>query len=473
MEQTTLFNGMSELRTDPETEVKRSRITRKGALFSLGNVVRAEDLDWFFLTYNQSKLAPHRQFIQAIFNLCTDDPEHITDMETVCEAINKSRPSINKYLKKLKAIGVVEEGTVRLEGTRTRNCYSLVANKLMTDGKSDEVKEVLLDGNHTYHPAAVNYPFLAPFDDDNIKIQGDGLVVFQFFPALRIGTTGKNNQGAISQTIQIGRDLYELSIRAPEGQLIAGVLDLRYLIVVFSLILERIHLHGECGPEFGIRIEEICNFMGKDLSGGNKSAVQAAMQRWKSTEFKITGMPDRVRERYGSAIELDSYFNLFSSLVILSDMRGGRKVPIGFKITLDHATLQRIQKEGMTLVVHRELLQESTPNPTWHAIYYWCRRAVKYQRRAQIERPWSLAHLHREIDPDRRINVFRQSLEEFLQAQAVEGKDFSRYMGYCFRADTDERGKPAYWIWADESDYLVGTDAVSRIEAVKAKTLTR
>ena len=448
---------------------------RSGALFELGDCT-IEDLPTLF---RGLELYPKQcELLQGIFDLCAADEQGSTDMPSLCEHLNIARPTVLQRLGRLVELGMVSSEMRQVhEGLRRSNVYQVQRPIAVSQGTALPVP-VAADDSET--PPAVRGQSEFEFANKELvghrelhyhpdvhrrmKWKADRLVVFSFLAGLRLGTASPSRKVT---RIYMGERYFNLEVRAPSGSLIAGVTDLRVLIVVFSLIRESlIHAKGIVGAEEGylIKMEEICQAMGMDPLPGNKRSLYEQLHRWRSSEFIISD--DRGALRFADdAIEENKSFNVISELHVLKHVSPAGKTPELIHLALAPGIMKELRDRSRTLSIHQQILRDRKPSPLYHLFYYWCRRVVQH---AQEPKFFTVSHLQRELLPHMTVIRARSELLVLVSEHRMGGDPhYAKFPGYLARFHQERDGVS---IMADPADPLVGENSPYQLAAEEAGT---
>ena len=442
-----------------------------GALFELGNCTQG-DLSALFRVL---ELYPkQRELLQGLFDLCGAN-EGVTDMPSLCEHLNIARPTVLQRLSRLIELGLVSSEMKQIyQGARSVNVYQVqrppspppadvpaIAQETPVasmepeqQGQFDFVAQDLVGHRELhYHPEVHR----------RMKWKADRLIVLSFLSGLRVGKTGVEVNRKETR-IYMGDRYFNLEVRAPAGSFIPSVVDLRVLIVVFSLIRDSLsHAKSVVSAEEGylIKMSEICAAMGLDPLPGNKRHLYEQLHRWRSSEFLITG--DHGALSFASdAFEEHHSFNVIAELHVLKHVSAEGKTPELIHLTLPGGILKELRDRNRTLSIHQQILRERKPKPHYHLVYYWCRRVVQH---ADTPKVFALSHLHREIRPHLSLKRFRAEFLEVLRDHAVNAMEQSaKIPGYLLRYNR-ERDEVA--IMADPVDPIVGENSPHQLSEEK------
>lgn len=434
---------------------------RSGAVFELGDCTPA---DFPGLLQVLELYPKQRELLQGIFDLCTMDAESGTDMPTLCEHLNIARPTVLQRLAPLMELGLVCNQMRQVhERARSVNVYQLqrppaLPISLPPAGGAPASEVPSSQGHFEFSGqdlAAHRELHYHPDVHRRMKWKADRLIVLSFLAGLRVGKTGADLHRKETR-IYMGDRYFNLEVRAPAPLFIPGVLDLRVLIVVFSLIRNSLaHAKSAVTAEDGyvMKMSEICQAMGLEAIAGNKRHLFEQLHRWRSSEFLITadhGALDFANDTF----EENRSFNVIAELNVLKHVSAEGKVPELVHLTLPSGILKELRDQNRTLSMHQEIIRERKPKPYYHLVYFWCRRVVKH---AVTPRIYTLSHLHREIQPKMTLKRFRAVWLEVLrdhQVSALEGT--AKIPGYLIRYN---RQREEAAIVADPTDPIVGENS--------------
>lgn len=460
-------------------------LTRNGAIFSIG---RNDGVALpHFLSLVSADSYSH-QLIQALFDLCDDDPESLADMSLVMMRMSWSRSYVIKHCNELIKKQILTKSTIQLnDKKRSRTFYCLndvkeiavpekeggeqqalnlqdQGNRLDEDQRKKIIKSVenalTLDADQF-----LRYPGVSPLD---YVFKGELFIIFCLIPALRMSTSGKNTAGDFDVRVNMGKEWFDLRVRGQYGSLNAGVTDLRILIALFSLIDEKIRYNESVHNPFIVGLDDLCEALGYEKEGGNKRQIMAMLERWEGTGFKIINMTPVLLEKYDGELVVDKLFRVITSITSLStrDRKSKVKTPELLQINLDPFVFSRLQEFNRKIRVHSEILTERKPSPFAHAFYYWCRRVVQH---SATPKTFTLDHLHREISPQTSWARFKKNMNNLVSDRWDTDLKYSKYTGYCFRLING-----TLRIWADKNDPIIGEKSYRnyRLKAKQAKQIT-
>ena len=447
---------------------------RSGALFELGECVPS---DLPALLQALELYPKQRQLVLGIFDLCAADEARATDMPSLCEHLNIARPTVLQRLSRLLELGVVLSEMRQVhEGARSVNVYRVQRPTTLSplipalgSGEPDSPVEAGAQSQFEFlSKDLVGHRELHYHPDVHrrMKWKADRLIVLSFLSGLRVGKTGVEVNRKETR-IYMGDRYFNLEVRAPTGSFIPSVVDLRVLIIVFSLIRDSLqHAKTLVSSEEGyvIKMSEICAAMGLEPLPGNKRHLFEQLHRWRSSEFLIT-------EDHGAltfaedAIEENKSFNVIAELHVLKRVSREGKTPELIHLTLAPGILKELRDRSRTLSIHQQILRERKPKPHYHLIYYWCRRVVQH---ADEPKFFALAHLHREIRPHLSLKRFRAEFLEVLRDHQVLGDPLSaKIPGYLVRYMRD---RDHVAIMADPKDPIVGESSPYQLAAEEQRT---
>lgn len=440
-----------------------------GALFELGDCTQ-EDLPALFRVL---ELYPkQRELLQGLFDLCAAG-EGATDMPSLCEHLNIARPTVLQRLSRLVELGLVSSEMKQVyQGARSVNVYRVQRPPALPEAlpgqqenapaatESAQQSELDFVGQDLVGHRELHYH---PEVHRRMKWKADRLIVLSFLAGLRVGKTGVEVHRKETR-IYMGDRYFNLEVRAPTGSFIPSVVDLRVLIVVFSLIRDSLsHAKSVVSAEEGylIKMSEICAAMGLEPLPGNKRHLYEQLHRWRSSEFLITG--DHGALSFASdTFEEHHSFNVIAELHVLKHVSAEGKTPELIHLTLPSGILKELRDRNRTLSIHQQILRERKPKPNYHLVYYWCRRVVQH---ADTPKIFSLTHLHREIRPHLTLKRFRAEFLEVLRDHQVNAMEQSaKIPGYLLRYNR-ERDEVA--IMADPQDPIVGENSPHQLSEEK------
>src|SRR5882757_9902407 len=209
--------------------------SRSGALFSLGAVAPSDRSRYILPIQQRSALA----FFDALFDLAGGSSDSTVDMRTLLERLGLQRPTILSVVGQLISAGLVLKTDIAYyPGRRSVTLYVLVP--------PDEVpalSDTQIPANPTSSQLQLPMAELLvqkavqlrydPVLDRNMPWKGERLIVFNLTALLRSGRTGSETQLVRAQ-IRQGKRYCQAEARAAAGTMVAGVLDLRPLIVLLT-----------------------------------------------------------------------------------------------------------------------------------------------------------------------------------------------------------------------------------------------
>jgi len=212
---------------------------RRGALFSLGAVAPSDRSRYRLSIQQRSALA----FLDAFFDLASASPDSAVDMQSLQERLELQRPTILNVLGQLISAGLLLKTDIAYyPGRRSVTLYVLVPPDEVPS-QSDSASE--LPGKSAASQLELPMAELLvqqavqlrydPVLDRNMPWKGERLIVFNLTALLRSGRTGSETQVVRAQ-IRQGKRYCHAEARAAAGTMVAGVLDLRPLIVLLTLV---------------------------------------------------------------------------------------------------------------------------------------------------------------------------------------------------------------------------------------------
>jgi len=256
-----------------------------------------------------------------------------------------------------------------------------------------------------------------PVLDRNMPWKGERLIVFNLTALLRSGRTGSETQLVRAQ-IRQGKRYCQAEARAAAGTMVAGVLDLRPLIVLLTLVRQHLKaLDGRPAENvFTIGLRDVCEAMAIEPSSSNIRAVFAQLKRWWQTSFMIVDDIYGMFDWAPNAFEVGQGFSVISGLNYVSWVGREGATPEIIQVRLFPPIYEALLESDRALSVHKEILQDRKPHPLRHKLYYWCRRVVQHQHEP---REYLLDHVRAEIQPAKSLNAFRRELREALAEEFV------------------------------------------------------
>ena len=263
-----------------------------------------------------------------------------------------------------------------------------------------------------------------PVLDRNMPWKGERLIVFNLTALLRSGRTGAETQLVRAQ-IRQGKRYCQAEARAAAGTMVAGILDLRPLIILLTLVRQHLKaLDGRPAENlFTIGLRDICEAMAIDPSSSNIRAVFAQLKRWWQTTFMIVDDIYGIFDWAPNAFEVGQGFSVLSGLNYVSWVGREGATPEILQVRLYQPIYEALLESDRALSVHKEILQDRKPHPLRHKLYYWCRRVIQHQHEP---REYLLDHVRAEIQPAKSLNAFRRELREALAEEFVAAEQMYR-----------------------------------------------
>jgi hypothetical protein len=399
--------------------------SRQGALFSLG-AVAPSDRDRYSLPIQQrSALA----FLDAFFDLAGASQDSAVDMHSMQERLELQRPTILNVVGQLLSAGLLLKTDIAYyPGRRSVTLYVLVPpdeaprptgieiSKLAASQLELPMAELLVQ-------KAVQLRY-DPVLDRNMPWKGERLIVFNLTALLRSGRTGSETQLVRAQ-IRQGKRYCQAEARAAAGTMVAGVLDLRPLIVLLTLVRQHLKaLDGRPAENvFTIGLRDVCEAMAIEPSSSNIRAVFAQLKRWWQTSFMIVDDIYGMFDWAPNAFEVGQGFSVISGLNYVSWVGREGATPEIIQVRLFQPIYEALLESDRALSVHKEILQDRKPHPLRHKLYYWCRRVVQHRHEP---REYLLDHVRAEIQPAKSLNAFRRELREALAEEFVAAEQAYR-----------------------------------------------
>jgi hypothetical protein len=433
--------------------------TRQGALFSLGSV---QSSDRHRYSIPPDRRGEH-QLLDALFDLAETSPDHAVDMRSMEERLGIRRPSILKSVARLLATGVLQKCEIDYyPGRRGVTLYVLITADQLPAAETAPVlpaspppqMNLPMGGDLLRQAVQLRYDAML---DRNVPWKGERLIVFNLTALLRNGRTGETRQ-VIQAEVRQGKRYCLMEARAPEGTMIAGVLDLRPLVVLLTLVRQHLRsLDGRPAKNlFAISLRDICDAMAMKPSSSNCRAVFAQIFRWWRTTYlsidNIYGMFDWAPNVFDAGVG----FSVITSIEYISWIGQEGVTPEIIQIRLYEPIYEALLESDRALSVHREIVQDRQPHPLRHKLYYWSRRVVQHQHEPK---EFLLDHIRAEIDPLKKLPEFRREFREGLSPESQNGQSFrARIPGYLLGYQPN-RSRPKYdivLIAADPQDPVVG-----------------
>jgi hypothetical protein len=406
--------------------------SRRGALFSLGEVPPTDRGRYSSPLQQRSALA----FLDALFDLAGSSADSAVDMQSLQERLGLQRPTILNVVGQLITAGVLLKTEIAYyPGRRSVTLFVLVAPDEIPTSSDTSVQatpaanQLALPMAELLMQSAVQLRY-DPVLDRNMPWKGERLIVFNLTALLRSGRTGAETQLVRAQ-IRQGKRYCQAEARAAVGTMVAGVLDLRPLIVLLTLVRQHLKtLDGRPAENlFTIGLRDICEAMAIEPSSSNIRAVFAQLKRWWQTTFMIVDDIYGMFDWAPNAFEVGQGFSVISGLNYVSWVGREGATPDILQVRLFQPIYEALLESDRALSVHREILQDRKPHPLRHKLYYWCRRVIQHQHEP---REYLLDHVRAEIQPSKTLNAFRRELREALAEEfvAAERTYRARLPGY-------------------------------------------
>lgn len=408
--------------------------TRSGAIFSLGAVAPSDRSRYTLPIQQRSALA----FFDALFDLAGGSPDSAVDMRSLQERLGLQRPTILSIVAQMiSASFLLKTEIAYYPGRRSVTLYVLVPpDEVPTLGDTQNSAQAA--SNQLELPMAellekavqLRYD---PLLDRNMPWKGERLIVFNLTALLRSGRTGSETQLVRAQ-IRQGKRYCQAEARAAAGTMVAGVLDLRPLIVLLTLVRQHLNaLDGRSAENvFTIGLRDVCEAMAIEPSSSNIRAIFAQLKRWWQTTFMIVDDIYGMFDWAPNAFEVGQGFSVISGLNYVSWIGRDGATPEILQVRLYQPIYEALLESDRALSVHKEILQDRKPHPLRHKLYYWCRRVVQHQHEP---REYLLDHVRAEIQPAKSLNAFRRELREALAEEFVAAE-------HAYRARL-----PGYLLW--------------------------
>lgn len=434
--------------------------SRSGSLFSLGDVP-ADALPQFLRYIRRQPVHKKtqgrlRQILEAWFALCEESVDSLVDRDTLCEAVDITRPGLIHNLKKLEELEIVSRSERRPNERRRRVVfYQLVAPRFQAPADDDlpdlfdrqpmlvsDADSARLEERHALEeifrrPDSVT---CSPTNPEKTTFKGERLTVFTLAPALNVG-----RQGAVtSKTTRIWRGTrsFEVTVRALTGHRIPNVQDLRPLVVAWTLARDQLPLMGASAPAipvFVMSLKSICEHLGFATPTANHlRQTFNRIRRFRSSEWQLTDDRYNVLRNFrrGGMLERDKYMSFISDLEVVSTVGAHGKTPEVIAITFHPAFTPVITDMERSLTLHKEFIQ-GKGREFDQLVYQWCRTTVQHNHEPQ---EYALQRVHREAHPSVSLVQFRQGLERMLADPRYEqipdnGFPMTLIPGYLLAAD--------------------------------------
>jgi hypothetical protein len=438
-------------------EGQRLAGSRQGALFSLGTVAPGDRARY---TLPPERRGEHA-LLDALFDLAGAAEDYAVDMGTLEGHLGLKRPAILKTVNALMASGFVHKGEIAYyPGRRSVTLYVLSpADELPPASPlalAAEPPQLDLPMGEDLFPQSVQLRY-DPMLDRNLPWKGERLVVFNLTALLRSGRTGPNTQ-MIQTEIRQGKRYCLAEARAATGTMLAGVLDLRPLVVLLTLVRQHLNaLDGRPAENlFTISLRDVCEAMAIEASSSNIRAIYAQLKRWWQTTYMI------VDDLYGmfdwapNLFDRGQGFSVITVWDYVSWIGPQGVTPERIRVRLYPPIYEALKESDRALSVHREIVQDRQPHPLRHKLYYWCRRVVQHEHEP---RQFLLDHVRAEIDPKKPLPEFRREVREALAPEMEAGGPYqARVPGYRIWYQPNA-GRPKHdllVIGADPRDPIVG-----------------
>jgi hypothetical protein len=438
-------------------EGQRLAPSRQGALFSLGSVAPG---DRHRYTPPPERRSEHA-LLDAVFDLAGRAADSAVDMGALEDRLGLKRPAILKAVGTLMTSGVLRKSEIAYyPGRRSVTLYVFVpADDLPSappPALSAEPPQLDLPMGEDLFNQAVQLRY-DPMLDRNMPWKGERLVVFNLTALLRSGRTGANIQ-IIQTQIRQGKRYCQAEARAAAGTMLAGVLDLRPLVVLLTLVRQHLKaLDGRPAENlFTIRLRDICEAMAIESSSSNIRATFAQIKRWWQTTYLI------IDDLYGmfdwapNLFDKGQGFSVISGLDYVSWIGRNGVTPEMIRVRLHPPIYEALKESDRALSVHKEIIQDRELHPLRHKLYYWCRRVVQHEHEP---RQFLLDHVREEIDPKKPLPEFRREIREALAPEMEAGRPYqARVPGYRLWYQPNERRpkNDLLLIGADPRDGIVG-----------------
>jgi len=445
------------LLTGPEGQALAKE--RRGALFSLGAVAPGDRARYAVPVQQRSVLA----FLDAFFDLAGASPDSAVDMQSLEGTLGLQRPTILNAVGQLIAAGILLKTDIAYyPGRRAVTLYVLIPSDDLPQPSdaglvaTPAVGQLELPMAELLLQKAVQLRY-DPILDRNMPWKGERLIVFNLTAVLRSGRTGETE--IVRAQIRQGKRYCQVEARAAAGTMIAGVLDLRPLIVLLTLVRQHLRaLDGRVAENlFTIGMRDICEAMAIEPSSSNIRAVFAQLKRWWQTTFMIVDDIYGLFDWAPDAFEVGQGFSVISGLSYVSWVGREGTTPDILQVRLFQPIYEALLESDRALSVHREILQDRKPHPLRHKLYYWCRRVIQHQHEA---REYLLDHVRAEIQPAKSLNEFRRELRDALAHEFVAAEQAyrARLPGYLLWYQPNPR-RPKHDVLraaADPRDPIVG-----------------
>jgi hypothetical protein len=434
--------------------------SRRGALFSLGAVAPSSRTHYTLPLEQRSALA----FLDALFDLAGNSADSAVDMQSLQERLGLQRPTILNVVGQLMTAGFLLKTEIAYyPGRRSVTLYVLVPPDEIPSDMDTQVpaapaaNQLELPMAELLVQRAVQLRY-DPVLDRNMPWKGERLIVFNLTALLRSGRTGSETQ-LVRAEIRQGKRYCQAEARAAVGTMVAGVLDLRPLIVLLTLVRQHLKaLDGRPAENlFTIGLRDVCEAMAIEPSSSNIRAVFAQLKRWWQTTFMIVDDIYGMFDWAPNAFEVGQGFSVISGLNYVSWVGREGATPDILQVRLFQPIYEALLESDRALSVHKEILQDRKPHPLRHKLYYWCRRVIQHQHEP---REYLLDHVRAEIQPSKSLNAFRRELREALAEEFVVAEQTyrARLPGYIlwYQPNPQRPKQDRLRAAADPRDPIVG-----------------
>ncbi|MEJ1487111.1 MAG: hypothetical protein RPU72_01910 [Candidatus Sedimenticola sp. (ex Thyasira tokunagai)] len=426
---------------------------RRGSIFSLGELADATLEELLLVVDNNFPKAA--AVFQAILDIALEDTERRTDMASVCDQANVNSNQAAYRMKQLVTAGFAtkgyEEPSALERSHKKKRCilYTLckpdttvmaVANRRSFTPEKIPEQLSLRMGEHI--PAKIPW-------------KGERLSVFTLLAAFRLGNRAQKGAESKLVPIYIGKERFDVEVSTEVGKATLGILDVRVLIAVFSLI----HAHHQRGDlpkngDLAVTLKEIIDRLpGWEDCGARRRQVLSSLQRAESTGFLIRTDGSSLVDHFDGQVSINEKFRLITKIRWVSFKQNGSELPEAIALKLDDDLYARLigQEAENLLSIHDSALAEK--NPFTLMFYFWCRRAIGHH--GGKSHPRTIIHLNREITPLYPKWKFKGMVLDMISRHLQVG-DTALIHGYKV---TYSEESDLLWIWPDESDELIGRNS--------------
>ncbi|MCP1674166.1 hypothetical protein J2T57_001268 [Natronocella acetinitrilica] len=417
--------------------------------------------------------AQSHALLDALTQLAADDKERRTDFVSLVDILNISRSTLLRRLNPLLKSGLVEKHAgASHKGKHTEFVFSDPRNvKGLTNGEGESSSQFPARWSVTEHdreiiesqrPLDLSRKADGDFIPEELKfsIKGEALSILGLFSALPSSPKSALAEQGYVTNVHIGPYRMQVEVRPQQGLRTVTALDLRVLAAIITLVHRQIAAGTPAVNPFFIRVDSIIElfrragdvYEERERGGKAKRSILGSIERWETTQFRITHVPESIQNFYHGMIRVRTGIRFISKVADLSKYDGRHFIPERLGISLDEELLRRIKDPSGRFLASmtREWLIER--NPTALMLSTFCRRFIQH---GHSPRTLSREFVHAETDPKRPQREFYRSLRTLFSERFVASKGAALINGYYFLI---ERGPPErYVIWADPEHQTLGT----------------